>query len=562
MATDSPLQLTLGDPPDYVTGAAVGAPLMVIIVTLGCAAVAVAGRAALSFAARRSATFAASSQRPEELERKLNADGTASTTLVEGAQGTSRSLKFELSEGEILQELSGGVTSRQVGQATAAGAQLILCMLTTPAVTYALMRVSAQSDSADPTKARWRVPLAAVCAVLMIIGLFGTCVVALVAVRRRDLYFEPRRVRFSRRDDSSASLRVSVRNWWRRAWKPEGEWRERDGATLAAASFMAVVDGYRGPRAWFCVVDAAFQVLLGVAGAAAEFTVDRGLGSCAATAWATVAVAAAYVAALVVARPHRTRAQWYTVVLANALVLVIAFAMAVVVQRAWTDGVMPDYTTLLSFAAAAQCLAFVQAIHELTLQILDLIAAWRGGTLWRLLLRARIERARQELRASSAPPRTSADAVPVPVNCDNSTAPAFSCAASAQSSKSAGIDDVAAVPACLPESAPTVPCPAAVAVAAAAVSADSRVERPSVYRTKHKKVGRNLGAALPHQPRNRRHGHYVPLTVSVSDSDDAFDAETNSHASVSSFEYERRRHERFFTRLDASRFESDDSFEL
>jgi hypothetical protein len=188
-----------------------------------------------------------------------------------------------------------------------------------------------------------------------------------------------------------------------------------DGGTSSDVSWgivlLSVVDGYRGPRAWFCVVDAAFQVLLGVAGAAAEFTVDRGLGSCAATAWATVAVAAAYVAALIVARPHRTRAQWYTVVLANGLVLAIAFAMALVVQRAWADRVMPDYTTLLGLAAAAQCLAFVQAIQELTLQIVDLIAAWRGGSLWRLLLRPQLRR-REALRAFSRPVAASTDHVP------------------------------------------------------------------------------------------------------------------------------------------------------
>jgi hypothetical protein len=163
---------------------------------------------------------------------------------------------------------------------------------------------------------------------------------------------------------------------------------------------LSVVDGYRGPRAWFCVVDAAFQVLLGVAGAAAEFTADDGMVSCAATAWATVAASAMYVALLVVARPHRTRAQWYTVVLANALVLAIAFAMAVVVQHAWADRVIPDYATLLGLAAAAQCLAFVQAMQELTLQIVDLIAAWRGGRLWQLLLRSKLRR-REALRAFS-----------------------------------------------------------------------------------------------------------------------------------------------------------------
>jgi hypothetical protein len=91
------------------------------------------------------------------------------------------------------------------------------------------------------------------------------------------------------------------------------------------------------------------------------------------------------------------------VVLANVLVLAIAFAMALVVQRAWADRVMPDYTTLLGLAAAAQCLAFVQAIQELALQIVDLIAAWRGGSLWRLLLRSQLRRQKAIARIEREP---------------------------------------------------------------------------------------------------------------------------------------------------------------
>jgi hypothetical protein len=157
---------------------------------------------------------------------------------------------------------------------------------------------------------------------------------------------------------------------------------------------LAALDQYRGPRAWFCVADAAVQVLLGVAGAAAEFTAYDGIASCAVTAWATVAVAGAYFAALVAARPHRTPTDFHAVVFFNILVLAVAAAMALVVQRATNKGVKPNSTTLLLLAAVGQCIAFVQAVYDLTPQIVDLIVAWRAGALSRLLLRAQLRRER------------------------------------------------------------------------------------------------------------------------------------------------------------------------
>jgi hypothetical protein len=397
MATDSPLQLTLGHPPDYVTGAAVGAPAMVLAVGAFCAVVSLLGRWILrcAVAAPRDADVEAAD---EEMATKLHIQ------VPSAGESLQPPPQLAVTEASLT----------NVAQVTFAGVFLALSMLTTPAVTYALMRAVAESDTADPAMARWRVPLAGACALLMCAALLGFSVAAAVAARPggalRFVAFKP-----PRPAPSEAPLRVRLRHWWRRAWRPEGEWVESsmaEGSHAGPSSdvswgsvLLSVVDGYRGPRAWFCVVDAAFQVLLGVAGAAAEFTADDGMVSCVATAWATVAASAVYVALLVAARPHRTRAQWYTVVLANALVLAIAFAMALVVQRAWADGVMPDYTTLLGLAAAAQCLAFMQAIQELALQIVDLIAAWRGGTVWQYLLRS--QRRRQKALATVGTVRTS-----------------------------------------------------------------------------------------------------------------------------------------------------------
>jgi hypothetical protein len=411
MATDSPLQLTLGDPPDYVTGAAVGAPAMVLAVGAFCAVVSLLGRWVLRCAV--TAPHSVDDEVAEDDEEMI-------TRLHVSVPSASERLKAPVATSVQVAVTEASLTN--VAQVTFAGVFLTLSMLTTPAVTYALMRAVAESDTADPDMARWRVPLAGACALLMCAALLGFSVAAAVAARPggalRFVAFKP-----PRPGPPNESLRVRLNRWWRRAWRPEGEWVEgtvaEGGGTSSDVSWgsvlLSVVDGYRGPRAWFCVVDAAFQVLLGVAAAAAEFTADDGMVSCAATAWATVAASSIYVALLVAARPHRTRAQWYTVVLANALVLAIAFAMAFVVQRAWADRVMPDYTTLLGLAAAAQCLAFVQAIQELALQIVDLIAAWRGGSLWQLLLRSQLRRqkaiarmVREPLAARSAPVRVTA----------------------------------------------------------------------------------------------------------------------------------------------------------
>jgi hypothetical protein len=98
-------------------------------------------------------------------------------------------------------------------------------------------------------------------------------------------------------------------------------------------------------------------------------------------------VSGAYVFALLAARPHRYRAQWLAMAVPNAIAFGLALASAGAVQYAIIQRLPPAYDLLSGLAIGAQGLAFVQAIYDMTVQAQDLVAAWRGRTLWRYVRR-------------------------------------------------------------------------------------------------------------------------------------------------------------------------------
>jgi hypothetical protein len=355
--TDSPLRLTLGTPVDYVAGTAVGAPIMCVVVAVGCGGVTWLATQMIRFAAAR---------------------GDA-----DGAEGRD-------SDG-------GDAPLRRAAEATVAGFLLGANILGTPAVTAAIIRWH-QGD-AGPTR-----NAAAACAAVLAVSLIGCAVAAVAFHRSGQVIYLAKRAR----NAASQPSRI-VPPWPKRfkrwLFRADGEWATRvelrsDDAVAERATaqsstselvelgLLPVMDELRGPRAWFCVVDAAVQVGLGVAGAAAEFTAaDSGLVSCAATAWATCAVSGIYVAVVLAARPHRYRAQWLAVAVPNVIAFGLALATAGVVQYAVMLRTLPDRDVLIGLGVGAQGLSFIQALYDLTVQAQDLVAAWRARTLWRYLRR-------------------------------------------------------------------------------------------------------------------------------------------------------------------------------
>jgi hypothetical protein len=289
---------------------------------------------------------------------------------------------------------------RRAAEATVAGFLLGANILVTPAVTAVVIRWH-QGDSGLDRNA------ATACGALLVALLLVCATAAAVSAFSQRFVYIPAPQRTARWPDLPHTRRKRFKRW---LFHADGEWaaslvrtpargklttdnrRARKFAvtvsTLLECGLLPVFDEFRGTRAWFCLVDAAVQVALGVAGAAAEFTAaDSGLVSCAATAWATCAVSAAYVTILLVARPHRYRAQWLAVAVPNVIVLCLALATAGVVQYAVMQRRLPDREVLVGLAVGAQGLAFIQALYDVTVQAQDLVSAWRGRTLWRYLRR-------------------------------------------------------------------------------------------------------------------------------------------------------------------------------
>jgi hypothetical protein len=362
-AVDSPLQLTLGAPPDYVAGTAVGAPIMCVVLAVASGAVSYVGTVVVR------AVAAKTERTPSDPTDGENITASTTTPFVRAVE------------------------------AACAGFLLGAAILTTPAVTAVVIRWHQDADGGDVAVAAAAAVAAVACVALLVALLFACTTAATVcAMSGRFTYVSP--------SHEGKENESSLKRWLHR---PDGEWaafpvveasRKGDnidaklkGAALdtpscssAECGLLPVIDEFRGTRAWFCVADAAVQVALGVAGAAAEFTApDSGLASCAATAWATCAVLAAYVALLLAARPHRCRSRWLKAAVPNVVLLGLALATAGVVQDAILHQRLPDRDALVGLAVAAQVLGFVQAAYEAAMQVRELIAAWRVGNLLRYL---------------------------------------------------------------------------------------------------------------------------------------------------------------------------------
>jgi hypothetical protein len=376
---DSPLGIRLGDPPDYVVGIAVGAPIMCVVFAVACAVVTWLGTSAIMLCAGAAHDM-------------VDPDCAASDTA--GSAGEAALL-----------------ARRRSMEAFIAGFLLGANILVTPAISAAVILWYRPDTSMAPA--------AAACAALVAVLVILVSLAAVLSYRVDRFRYFPAPSRVTRWRRGKAITWRRVRRW---LFAADGEWatavdakaaveiasltsgsfasmgsfasqRPTDGMASAASikelvecGLLPVVDEFRGSRAWFCLVNALVQVGLGVAGAAAEFTArDSGLVSCAATAWATCAVSAVYVLILLAARPHRYRAQWLATAVPNVTSLALSVCTAGVVQYAVIQGGLPDHDALVGLAVGAQGLAFVQAIYDLTVQAQDLVAAWRGRVLWRYL---------------------------------------------------------------------------------------------------------------------------------------------------------------------------------